>query len=110
MKCIQHDQNIPSTLEDSSVETVHLGKSRLNEAANELSQTRGVLTRQTSMHQEKKNRNESYDVSKRTNEYVENWLEKAHLNPTAYPEEKTEAVTPIETQTSSEGEYGNGMT
>ncbi|KAM3593362.1 uncharacterized protein V6R79_011121 [Siganus canaliculatus] len=58
-------------------------------AQEKVNQARGILTRQTSLYQEKRNENESYDVSKSmslpafnssssvTNQYVENWLEKA---------------------------------
>ncbi|XP_042256088.1 uncharacterized protein LOC121888551 [Thunnus maccoyii] len=94
--------NIPSPQKINISETVSPEISRLNVSPIEVKQPRGILERQTSMHQEKKNKNESYDVSESmslpafnssssvTNEYVENWLEKAHLNPTAVLHVKTE--------------------
>ncbi|XP_037612558.1 oxygen-regulated protein 1-like [Sebastes umbrosus] len=97
-ECILKDPNTPSALKETTSETVSSEKSSLNVAPNEVSQPRGILTRQTSMHREKKNK--SYDVSGSmslppvnssssvTNEYVENWLEKIHLNPTAYSDEE----------------------
>lgn len=64
------------------------------------SQSRGMLTRQTSVHREKKSANKSRDVkesaslptfntsSSVTNRYVENWLEKAHHDPAPYADEE----------------------
>lgn len=122
MKCILKDPNIKSELKENKIERGSFEKIRLNVAPNEVSQPRGILTRQTSMHQEKKSENESYDVNESmslpafnssssvTNEYVENWLEKAHLNPTAYPDEegeKLQAVTLVQTESSMCGESEN---
>ncbi|KAM4534243.1 uncharacterized protein PAE49_022530 [Odontesthes bonariensis] len=70
----------------------------------EVSPPRGVLTRQTSMHLEKKSETESHDMSQSvsspafnssssvTKEYVESWLEKAHLNPPSLLDEKSGEV------------------
>ncbi|KAM7369776.1 hypothetical protein PAMP_011068 [Pampus punctatissimus] len=86
-------------------ETVPPETSKLNFSPTEVNQPRGVLTRQTSIHQEKKNKNESYDVSESmslpaftssssvTNKYVENWLEKVHLNPIHPPTENVQGTS-----------------
>nr|XP_008289033.1 PREDICTED: oxygen-regulated protein 1-like [Stegastes partitus] len=75
----------------------------------------------TSMHMEKKSENESCDISESmslpafnsstsvTNEYVENWLEKAHLNLPLYPNEestKQEEVTENDRCEESEKKHG----
>ncbi|XP_076617279.1 uncharacterized protein LOC143339745 isoform X2 [Chaetodon auriga] len=126
IKCVLTQPNIPPALKENKRETGSFEQIMLNVAPNEASQARGILTRQTSIHQEKKKENESYDVSESislpafnsscsvTNEYVENWLEKAHLNPTAYPNEegkKLEAVTLLQTEASrcGESENDNGL-
>ncbi|XP_033494032.2 uncharacterized protein LOC117264284 [Epinephelus lanceolatus] len=124
IKCILTDPNMPSASTEAMNETVSFEKSSLNVAPNEVSQPRGILTRQTSVHQEKKNENGSYDVSESmslpafnsassvTNEYVENWLEKAHLNPTAYPDQESKILEVLE-QTENrcgESENKNGLT
>lgn len=77
------------------------------------SQPRGILTRQTSVHTEKKNANKSSDLSRSmsllpfnasssaTKEYVENWLEKTDLNLASdtYRESKIlEALPPARTE------------
>ncbi|XP_017262249.1 oxygen-regulated protein 1-like [Kryptolebias marmoratus] len=73
---------------------------------------RGILTRQTSLHVEKKKENKSSDLSKSmslppfnssssaTKEYVENWLEKADLNLASIPhkERKIEVFTLARTE------------
>lgn len=86
----------PLTEKSSSFET-----NRLNVSSTEMGQSRGMLTRQTSMHQEKKNENKSDDISKSmelpafnssssvTNKYVENWLERAHIKTTSHPDEES---------------------
>ncbi|XP_044033261.1 oxygen-regulated protein 1-like [Siniperca chuatsi] len=124
IKCILKDPNIPSALKENTSETVSFEKSRLNVAPNEVSQPRGTLTRQTSMHQEKNNTNESYDVSESlslpafissssvTKEYVAHWLEKANLNPTAHPDEESKtleakAVARVQTENGRCGESEN---
>lgn len=103
--------------DDTIKDPVSAETSRLNVSATEVNQSRGILTRQTSMHHEKKNKNKSYDVgesmslpafnssSSVTNKYVENWLEKAHLNPTAYPDVESknlEAVIHVKTEIGAE--------
>lgn len=120
IKCILKDQNVPSALKENKSEMVSLQ----NGVANKASQPRGILTRQTSVHREKKNANESCDVkeimslptlnasSSVTNEYVENWLEKAHHSPTAYADEeskKLEEVTLLQTENGECGENKNGL-
>ncbi|XP_035853939.1 oxygen-regulated protein 1 isoform X1 [Sander lucioperca] len=127
IQCILKDPSIPSALKETMSETVPFEKICLNVAPNDVSQPRGILTRQTSMHQEIKNEKECCEISKNmplpafnsssfvTNEYVENWLEKAHLNPTAYPDEeskKLEAVVLVQTESDSrcgESENKNGF-
>uniref|UniRef100_A0AAZ1WX51 Doublecortin domain-containing protein n=1 Tax=Oreochromis aureus TaxID=47969 RepID=A0AAZ1WX51_OREAU len=93
------DETTRSTVKDShvqsvlnkSIERVSFDTSQMNVSPNEVSQTRGILTQQTSMHMEKRSENEPYDIngsvlpafntsSAVTNEYVESWLQKAHLN------------------------------
>ncbi|XP_039646794.1 oxygen-regulated protein 1 isoform X2 [Perca fluviatilis] len=116
IQCILKDPNIPSALKETMSETVPFEKICLNVTPNDVSQPRGILIRQTSMHQEIKNDKECCEISKSmplpafnsssfvTNEYVENWLEKAHLNPTAYPDEeskKLEAVALVQTESGS---------
>ncbi|XP_053198806.1 oxygen-regulated protein 1-like [Scomber japonicus] len=88
------DLTIPSPQKINISKTVTPETSRLKVSLTEVNQPRATLQRQTSMHPEKNNKNESYDVSESmsmpafnssssvTNEYVENWLEKADLNPT----------------------------
>uniref|UniRef100_A0A3B4Z6A9 Oxygen-regulated protein 1-like n=2 Tax=Seriola lalandi dorsalis TaxID=1841481 RepID=A0A3B4Z6A9_SERLL len=122
--CIVKDANIPSSLTENSSETVSSETGRLNVSSTEVSQSREILTRQTSMHQDKKNENKSYDISKSMalpafhssssviNEYVENWLEKAQLNHTSYPDEGgKKAVILLQTENRSCGgsEYNGGM-
>ncbi|XP_032359411.1 uncharacterized protein LOC116672009 [Etheostoma spectabile] len=116
IKCILKDPNIPSALKETMSETIPFEKICLNVAPDDVSQPHGILTRQTSMHQRIKNKKECCEISKSmpppafdsssfvTNEYVENWLEKAHLNPTAYPDEeikKFEAVALVQTESGS---------
>lgn len=101
--------NILSQLQENTSETSSLETSRLNVSSNEMSQPKGILTRQTSVHQEKRNENESlpgFNTSSVTNEYVEEWLEKAHLNPIVYPDEeskKSEAVTLVQMKNRNNG-------
>ncbi|XP_034717482.1 uncharacterized protein LOC117937549 isoform X2 [Etheostoma cragini] len=127
IKCILKDPNIPSSLKETMSETIPFEKICLNVAPNDVSQPHGILTRQTSTHQEIMNKNECCEISKSmplpaldsssfvTNEYVENWLEKAHLNPTAYPDEeikKLEAVALVQTESGSrcgESENKDGL-
>lgn len=101
--------NILSQLKENTSETTSLETSRLNVLSTEVSQPKGILTRQTSVHQEKQNENESlpgFNTSSVTNEYVEEWLEKAHLNPTVYPDKeskKSEAVTLVQMDNRNNG-------
>ena len=120
IKCVLKDPNIPAVRENTS-ETVFLEKIMLNVSPNDGNQPRGILTRQTSMHQEKKNENESYDVNESmslpalnscssvTNEYVEKWLEKSQTNPTTCENEKSgkAAVTLVQTENAERGELEN---
>ena len=113
--------NIPPTVRENTSETVSLEKIMLNVSPNDGNQPRGIRTRQTSMHQEKKNENESYDVNESmslpalnscssvTNEYVENWLEKSQPNPTTCENEKSRkvAVTLVQTENAEYGEPEN---
>ncbi|XP_065805195.1 uro-adherence factor A-like [Labrus bergylta] len=104
LKSILKDPNMPSALNEIERET---DKSRLNVAPIEMIQPRGILTRQTSMHQEKKMENESYDISKSmslpafnsssafTHEYVENWLGQANFEPTTYPDEESKKAEEV---------------
>ncbi|XP_047424031.1 oxygen-regulated protein 1-like [Mugil cephalus] len=69
--------NIPSALTEHMSERVSFETSRMSVSPSGFSQPRGILTRQTSMHTEKKGKHESYV----TNKYIENWLEQAHFNP-----------------------------
>ncbi|XP_068438436.1 oxygen-regulated protein 1-like [Clinocottus analis] len=113
IRCILKDSNTPPALKETTSETVSSEEGSLNVAPNEVSQPRGILTRQTSMHQEKKKEKESYDVSESmslpafnscsavTNEYVENWLEKARLNPSAHPNQEgkeIDVLSPVQTE------------
>uniref|UniRef100_A0A669CG48 Uncharacterized protein n=1 Tax=Oreochromis niloticus TaxID=8128 RepID=A0A669CG48_ORENI len=101
------DETTRSTVKDShvqsvlnkSIERVSFDTSQMNVSPNEVSQTRGILTRQTSMHMEKRSKNEPYDIngsvlpafntsSAVTNEYVESWLQKAHLNQPSHLREE----------------------
>lgn len=87
------DSNIPSVLNENASGRVYLEKSMQNNDPSQASPGRGLLTRQTSVHQEKKNSNGSCDVkevmslatlntlSSATNQYVESWLEKVYPNP-----------------------------
>ncbi|KAM9839724.1 uncharacterized protein ACBR49_016723 [Aulostomus maculatus] len=78
------------------------------------SQPRGVLTRQPSMHQEKKKVREIVSLpafnssSAVTNEYIENWLEKAHNNP-AINADKGKESNNSETTPENESEYNPGL-
>ncbi|XP_056289914.1 oxygen-regulated protein 1-like [Pseudoliparis swirei] len=104
IKCIIKDSNVPSALKETTSEIVSFEECSLSVAPNEVSQPQGILTRQTSEQQEKKKEKESYDVSESmslpafnsssavTNEYVGNWLEKARLNPSAYPNEESRNI------------------
>uniref|UniRef100_A0AAQ6IAJ1 Doublecortin domain-containing protein n=1 Tax=Anabas testudineus TaxID=64144 RepID=A0AAQ6IAJ1_ANATE len=110
IKCIIKEPKIPSRLKDNTSETISLETSRLNVASTEVNQPKGKLTRQTSVHQEKQNENESLSgfnsTSSVTNEYVEKWLEKAHLNPTVYTDEESkqsEAATPVQMENRNNG-------
>lgn len=121
IKCILKDPNIPPAVRENTSETVFLEKIMLNVSPNDGNQQRGILTRQTSMHQEKKNENESYDVNETmslpalnscssvTNEYVENWLEKSQTNPTTCENEKSRkaADTLVQTENAECGEPEN---
>ncbi|XP_070709450.1 uro-adherence factor A-like [Pempheris klunzingeri] len=125
-KCNLKDPNTPAALKENTGEKRNsFEKSRLNIDSNEESQMRGILMRQTSVHQEKKSENASCDASENmslpafnsfssaTNEYVENWLEKAHLHATAYPDEerkKLEGVTLVQTENVRCGESENEET
>ncbi|XP_051796531.1 calponin homology domain-containing protein DDB_G0272472-like [Acanthochromis polyacanthus] len=72
-----------------------------------VTQPRRVLTRQTSMHMEKKSESEPCDISESmslpafnsstsvTNEYVENWLEKSHHDPPSYRNEKSKKLDKV---------------
>lgn len=98
--CILNDPNTPSALKENTSEMVSLEQSAQNGIPITASQPRGILTRQTSVHREKKSANESRDVkesaslptfnasSSVTNEYVENWLEKAHYDLAPYADEE----------------------
>lgn len=125
IKYILKGQNISSELKETTSEAASSERSSLNVAQNEVSKSRGILTRQTSVHQQKKSENESYDVSKSmslpafnscssvTNEYVENWLEKSQLNPTASSDEdrKLETLTLVARENGRcvESESKNGL-
>ncbi|XP_034998113.2 oxygen-regulated protein 1-like [Hippoglossus stenolepis] len=108
--------NVPSPPKENQSETVSIEASRLDISSTEVSPPRGALTRQTSVHQEKKNENKPCDISKSktlsssgTNEYVQKWLEKAHINATSGPDEdgkKSEAH--IRNQDSESG-YNQGL-
>ncbi|KAM8822405.1 uncharacterized protein AB9W97_004842 isoform 1-T2 [Spinachia spinachia] len=109
VKRILKDLNMPLALKETAVsETVSSEKGRLNAAPIKVSQPGGFLEWQTSRRREEKKEGESCNVSDRmslpafnsssavTNEYVENWLEKACLNPSADSDEdskKREALT-----------------
>lgn len=103
IKCMLKDPNVP--YQENTSETISVETSRLNVSSTEMSQPKGILTRQTAMHQEKLNENESL-TSSVTYEYVQKWLEKSHLNPTAYSDEegkKSEAVTPVQLENRNNG-------
>uniref|UniRef100_A0A3B4ZD99 Oxygen-regulated protein 1-like n=1 Tax=Stegastes partitus TaxID=144197 RepID=A0A3B4ZD99_9TELE len=117
-KTVVKDPNKASTLKENMTERGSFESNRLGTV---VSQPRGILTRQTSMHMEKKSENESCDISESmslpafnsstsvTNEYVENWLEKAHLNLPLYPNEestKQEEVTENDRCEESEKKHG----
>ncbi|XP_030612063.1 oxygen-regulated protein 1-like [Archocentrus centrarchus] len=105
------DSNVQSVLKKST-ERVSFDTSRMSVSPNEVHQARRILTRQTSMHVEKRSENESYDItgsvlpafnssSTVTNEYVESWLQKAHLNPPSHSHDehqKLEASTVAQTE------------
>ncbi|KAG7523877.1 oxygen-regulated protein 1-like [Solea senegalensis] len=113
--------NIPSPLTENASETASLETNRLNVSSNNVSQLRGTLVRQTSLHQ---GENKSGDINKSpglphssssiTNEYVQKWLEKTHFNPTFYPdvENKTlEAAILAQKENSSceKSEHNHGL-
>nr|XP_040023681.1 uncharacterized protein LOC120811973 [Gasterosteus aculeatus aculeatus] len=127
VKCVLKDLNVPLASKETTSETVSSEKGRLNVAPIEVSQHGGMLERQTSMHQEKKKENECCDVSESmslpafnsssavTKEYVESWLEKACLNPSAYSDEaskKKAALTFVQTENARcvESEKKKGLT
>lgn len=94
------DSNIPTVLNENASGRAYLEKGTQNNDPSQASHGRGLLTRQTSVHQEKKNSNGSRDVkevmslatlntlSSATNQYVESWLEKVHPNPTDCTDEE----------------------
>ncbi|XP_062415340.1 uncharacterized protein LOC134107515 [Pungitius pungitius] len=113
VKPILKDLNIPLALKETASETVSSEKGRLNVAPAEVSRPGGTPEWQTSTHQQEKKENESCDVSERmslpafnsssavTIEYVENWLEKACLSPSAHPDEESkmmEALAFVQTE------------
>ncbi|XP_070409537.1 uncharacterized protein [Nothobranchius furzeri] len=77
-------------------------KKKTSKTGTELGHPRGTLTRQISMHMEKKEEKESSEISKSmslppfnssssmTKEYVENWLEKAHLHTTSHSDRESQ--------------------
>ncbi|XP_055364422.1 oxygen-regulated protein 1-like [Betta splendens] len=69
-----------------------------------VSQQKGKLTRQASLHQEKEIQNEPLpgfnSSSCVANEYVEEWLKRSHPHPTACSEE---ALTPLQLENSNDG-------
>lgn len=96
------DSNVQSVLK-KSIERVSFDTSQMNVSPNEVSQIRGILTRQTSMHVEKRSENEPDDIngsvlpafntsSAVTNEYVESWLQKAHLNHPSHLHEERQKL------------------
>lgn len=93
-KCSQQSDDRVNILQpkENAGETSSSETSRLSVSSLEASQPKGILTRQTSVHQEKQSESESlpgFNTSSVTSEYVEEWLEKAHLNPTVHPDEET---------------------
>lgn len=88
------DATVKTTFKDSNRSSLEEKRSKhiSFKTSTNLSQPRGTLTRQTSMHTEKKTEIKSSDISRSlslppfnssssaTKEYVENWLEKADLN------------------------------
>ncbi|CAJ1082482.1 oxygen-regulated protein 1-like [Xyrichtys novacula] len=98
IKNVLKDPERPLVLNEIKMETE---RSKLNIATKEICQPRGILTRQASMYQERRTENESYDISKSmsmpafnsssafTNEYVENWLEKAQFEAKTYRYEES---------------------
>uniref|UniRef100_A0A3B4EX14 Doublecortin domain-containing protein n=1 Tax=Pundamilia nyererei TaxID=303518 RepID=A0A3B4EX14_9CICH len=96
------DSNVQSVLK-KSIERVSFDTSQMNVSPNEVSQIRGILTRQTSMHVEKRSENEPDNIngsvlpafntsSAVTNEYVESWLQKAHLNHPSHLHEERQKL------------------
>lgn len=112
MKTTPEDLNIQ--LKEKKRRKVSFEASRMSVSPPEVIHPRGVLTRQTSMHMEKKNKTESDGITESmtlpafnssnsaTKKYVESWLENANMTPPSCPEEeskKSEAVSPAQTET-----------
>ncbi|XP_035803528.2 oxygen-regulated protein 1-like [Amphiprion ocellaris] len=97
-------KNKPLALKENTTERASFESNRLGVV---VTQPRRVLTRQTSMHMEKKSESEPRDISESmslpafnsftsgTNEYVENWLEKSHLDPPSYLNEKSKKIEEV---------------
>lgn len=91
---IMKDPDIPPAQEENMKNAVSLEKDRLSVSPPEVSQLKGTLKRQTSMHQEKTSQSDCSDLSESmslpafnssssvTNEYVAEWLEKAQVKCT----------------------------
>ena len=97
---------------ENQSETVSIEASRLDISSTEVSQPRGTLTRQTSVHREKKNENKPCDIRKSktlsssgTNEYVQKWLEKA----TSCPDEDVKKSEAHIRNQDSESGYNQGL-
>ncbi|XP_029978945.1 oxygen-regulated protein 1-like isoform X2 [Sphaeramia orbicularis] len=105
------DPDIP-TAQENMKNAVSLEKDRLSVSPPEVSQLKGTLKRQTSMHQEKKSQNDCSDLSESmslpafnssssvTNEYVAEWLEKAQVKCTVNggEESKPKAVAHVDSE------------
>lgn len=118
------DSNVLSVLKKST-ERISFNTSRMSVSPSEVHQARRILTRQTSMHVEKRSESESYDItgsvlpafnssSTVTNEYVESWLQKAHLNPPSHSHEELQkleasAVAQTENSRCEEPENKHGL-
>lgn len=83
------DRNIPSPLKGNAIEAGSFEPGRTSAASNEPGQPKGILSRQTSVHQDNRSENmylPGFNSSSSVSyDYVEKWLEKAHPNPTSYP-------------------------
>ncbi|CAB1448651.1 unnamed protein product [Pleuronectes platessa] len=107
---------VPTPPKENQSETVSIEASRLDISSSEVSPPRGTLTRQTSVHQEKKKENKPCDISKSktlsssgTNEYVQKWLEKAHINSPSCPDEDGKKPDAHIRNQDSESGYNHGL-